>query len=202
MEFTVTKPTQDPIHKYYQLLIGSPPVFVCEGGDMSGITFTGDNVARFDMFIDSFLSKASSYFSKPLEKTLFLQRVAYHYSTGDYEGSDPAQIQQISWIPVRILFYPARYEIHWRVASVELIPPGTMLQEADVEEISSKEPPRRMMPPESIQRITRQKIRQARIRCAFAKLNLERLIERYYSKYGHFDGLSDADSELSSSEES
>ena len=200
MEFTVGKPTHDPIQKYYQLMIHSPPVFVCEGGDLSGIVFEGVIADRLDTFIDAFLEKASSYFSKPLDKGLFLQRLAHHYSTG--EEALPGEIQQISWIPVRILFYPSRYEIHWRLTAVQLVPPGTQLEEADVEDISTKDPPSRMLSPESAQKRVRQKIRQARIRCAFAKHQLERLIERYYSKYGHFDGLDDTDSELSSEEES
>jgi hypothetical protein len=54
-----------------------------------------------------------------------------------------------------------------------------------------------MLHPESVQWEIRKKIRQARIRCAFAKLHLDRMVEKYYSKYGKFDGLG-ADSELSS----
>ena len=199
MEFTVAKPTHDSVNKFYQLTIGSPPVFICEGSQPA-VIFIGENEARLDAFIDSFLVKASSYFSKPLDKTLFLQRLAHKYSTGDNEMDE--MIQRVSWIPVRILFYPARYEIHWHVSSVERVSPGTGIQEADIDVISSKDPPRQMLPSESAQKRTRRKIRQARIRCGFAKLRLERLIERYYSKYGHFDGLSDADSELSSEEES
>ena len=201
MEFTVAKPTHDPVHKYYQLMISSSPVFICDGGDLSGIEFTGDVADRLDTFVTHFLEKASSYFSKPLEKKLFLDRLAHQYSTGDYEARG-GPIKRVSWIPVRILFYPTRYEIHWRIAGVEATrpSPGTEIQEADVEDISSKDPPRRMLSSESAQKRTRQKIRQARIRCAFAKLHLERRIERYYIRYGDFDGLRDSDSELSSEE--
>jgi hypothetical protein len=205
MEFTVGKPTHDSVNKYYQLMITSPPVFVCEGADIdiSGMRFVGEAQEKLDTFIELFLGKASSYFSKPLEKELFVQRLIHRYSTGDYEV-EHVTIKQLSWIPVRILFYPTRYEIHWRVAGVEAISPspGTQIQEADIESISLKDPPRRMLSPQSSQKRTRQKIRQARIRCGFAKLHLERMIEKYYSRYGHFDGLSDADSELSSEEES
>jgi hypothetical protein len=201
MEFTVAKPTHNPVHKYYQLTIGSPPVFVCDGNDLSGMEFTGSTADRLDMFITEFLSKASSYFSKSLEKKLFVDRLAHEYSTGDYEVGE-ATIKQVLWIPVRILFYPTRYEIHWRLAGVEAIrpSPGTEIQEADIEDISVKDPPRRMLSSESAQKRTRQKIRQARIRCAFAKLRLEHMIEKYYRRYGDFDGLRDADSELSSEE--
>jgi hypothetical protein len=203
MEFTVGKPTHDSVNKYYQLLITSPPVFTCEASDSSGVhmRFVGENSDKLDMFIYTFLEKASSYFSKPLDKDLFLQRLVHEYSTGEYDIGAVA-VKQFSWIPVRILFYPTRYEIHWRLAGFEVIAqspsPGTEIQEADIQNTSTKDPPRRMLSPQSSQKRTRQKIRQARIRCAFAKLHLERMIERYYSRYGHFDGLSDADSELSS----
>lgn len=205
MDFTVGKPTHDPVRKYYQLTLGSPPVFVCEGlaVDLSGIRFEGNNLEKLHTFIDTFLEKASSYFSKALDKQLFIERLAHEYSTGDYELEE-TPLKQVSWIPVRILFYPTRYEIHWRVAGVETVSrppapsPGTQIQEAEIENLSYKDPPRRMLSSQSSQKRTRQKIRQARIRSAFAKLHLERMIEKYYSRYGHFDGLSDADSELSS----
>jgi hypothetical protein len=199
MEFSVAKPTHDPVHKYYQLTISSPPVFVCDGDDLTGMDLTGATADRLDIFITQFLEKASSYFSKPLEKKLFTDRLAHQYSTGDYEVGKAA-IKQVSWIPVRILFYLTRYEIHWRLAGVEAIrpSPGTEIQEADIEDISLKEPPRQMLSSQSVQKRTRQKIRQARIRCSFAKLRLERMIEKYYTRYGDFDGLRDSDSELSS----
>jgi len=204
MEFTVAKPTHDSVNNYYQLLIKSPPVFTCDGSDLSGIPFTGTNAHRLDMFIDRFLENASSYFSKPLDKRLFLDRLAHTYSTGDYEVK-AIPIKHVTWIPVRILFYPARYEIQWLLTGVEaaVVPsPGTQIQETDIEEFSTDDPPRRMLSSESAQKRTRQKIRQARIRCGFAKLRLEHMIEKYYRRYGDFDGLSDADSELSSEEDS
>ena len=204
MEFTVAKPTHDSVNKYYELLINSPPVFTCEGGDISEISFTGDIAYKLDTFINNFLYKASSYFSKPLDKELFLGRLAHRYSTGEHEV-EGKRIKGVSWIPVRILFYPTRYEIHWLLSGFEpvLLPsPGTQIQETDIENISMNEPPTRMLSPESAQKRTRRKIRQARIRCGYAKLHLEHLIEKYYRRYGHFDGLNDADSELSSEEES
>lgn len=203
MDFTVSQPTHDSVKNYYQLVIISPPVFTCDGSDLSGITFSGEVSQKLDTFIDRFLHSASSYFSKPLDKGLFMQRLAHSYSTGDYEPTGAA-IKTVSWIPVRILFYTARYEIQWRLAGVEaaILPsPGTQIQEADIEELSPTDPPRRMLSPESAQKRTRQKIRQARIRCGFAKLHLEHMIEKYYRRYGDFDGLSDADSVLSSEEE-
>ena len=201
-EFTVEAPVYDSVNKYHQLTITSPPVFVQQGSDLSGINFTGELSEQLDEFIKTFLQKASSFFSKPLNRELFMNRLAHNYSIGDQEVAGKS-IKQLSWIPARILFYATRYEIRWRLLAFEPVgpPPGTTLEETDVQTFSARRPPRRMLPPESAQRVTRQKIRQARIRCAFAKLHLERLIERYYSKYGNFDGLNGLDSELSSAAE-
>jgi hypothetical protein len=201
MEFTVSKPTHDTVNKYYKLVIISPPVFVTEGEGLSTkeIDFGGHNAHKLNDFIDVFLEKASQYFSKPLDKTLFLQRLGHKYSTGE-DALDGKSIKKISWVPAYVLFYMTKYEINWRLEDFEVvnISPGTALQESDVQDISKEEPPKHMLPPESLQRRVRRKIREARIRCGFAKLHLERLIERYYSKYGHFDGLNGDDSELSS----
>ena len=202
MEFTVDKPTYDSVNKYYQLAIVSPPVFTDERGLIKGMEFEGDLKTRLNEFIDAFLQKASSSFSKPLDRTLFFQRLVHEYSTGEHEVEGIA-IQRLFWIPARIIFFPNRYEIRWMLTDVEVVapPPGTVIQEADVDDISTQDPPRRMLPIESVQRITRQRIRKTRIRLAFAKLHLEKLIEKYYRKYGNFEGLDAADSELSSEEE-
>ncbi len=200
MNFTVESPTYDTINKFYTLKIESPPAFIQEGpADMSGMTFDGPLREQFDEFVSEFLLKASSYFSKPLERAVFLERVAHSYSTGDYEGTD-VSLGKLTWIPARILFYPSRYEIRWILTAIEpLAPaPGTMIQETEIEAVSFEDPPRRMLPPESVQKRTRKKIRETRIRLAFAKLHLEQMTEKYYVKYGHFDGLGVADSELSS----
>jgi hypothetical protein len=199
MEFTVEKPAYDSVNGCHQLTINSPPVFVCEGGDLSGMTFTEGLGEQLRTFVQGFLQKASSFFSKPLNLGLFQDRLAHHYSLGEHELAGVA-VKQLSWIPARILFFPTRYEIRWRLLGFEKVEvsPGTTIQEAEIEAISAKPPPRRMRPAATVQHDIRQKIRQARIRCAFAKLQLERMIEKYYAKYGSLDGLGAANSELSS----
>ena len=202
MEFTVDKPSYDTINKYYILTIVSPPVFATDGPDATQIVFEGELATRLEEFITEFLAKASGFFSKPLERGLFLQRLVHEYSTGDHQLLGQP-LKRLFWIPARVNFYPNRYEIRWVLSDVEVVPPppGSVLQEADIDAVSAEDPPRRMLPPDSVQRIARQKIRQARIRIAFAKLTLEKRIEKYYKKYGNFAGLNDAESELSSEEE-
>jgi len=202
MEFTVDKPSYDTINRHYVLTIVSPPVFTTDGSDATQIIFEGELATRLDEFITQFLAKASGFFSKPLERSVFLQRLAHEYSTGDHRLAG-ISLQRLHWIPARVNFYPNRYEIRWILSDVDVAPPppGSILQEADVDAVSTEDPPRRMLPPDSVQRIARQKIRQARIRIAFAKLTLEKRIEKYYTKYGNFAGLNDAESELSSEEE-
>jgi hypothetical protein len=46
----------------------------------------------------------------------------------------------------------------------------------------------------------RRRIREARLRLILSKLRAERLAERYYKRYGNFDGVG-SDSELSSEDE-
>ena len=204
MEFEVSKPTHDSVNKYYKLQIISPPVFHCEGRqfDSSGTYFTGENYFKLDIFVSRFLEKASSYFSKALDKELFLKRLSHKYSTGEHDILG-ATIKEMTWTPVHVLFYLTQYEIHWRLMGFETVksPPGALLEETDVQEISKEEPPRHMLSSDSIQKRVRKKIRKARIRCGYAKLHLERLIDKYYTKYGRLDGLSKEDSELSSEEE-
>jgi hypothetical protein len=196
MEFTVEKPAYDTVNGCHQLTILSPPVFVQKATDVSGMVFDGALGQQLQQFIQRFLAKSSVFFSKALSESLFMERLVHHYSLGEHEVVGPTQL---SWIPARVLFYPTRYEIRWRLLAFENTDssPGTTIQEAEIGTFSSRRAPRRMLPPESVQGEIRKKIRQARIRCAFAKLHLERMIERYYSKYGKFDGLG-ADSELSS----
>jgi len=198
MEFTVDKPAYDTQNGCHQLTIRDPPVFVQKGGDLSGMLFEGEMARQLDRFIGQFLEKASTFFSKPLSRPLFMDRLVHKYSLGEHEVA--GSVKQLSWIPARILFYPVRYEIRWRLLTFEKTDPspGTTIQEVDIERVSPRLAPRRMLPPESAQHHIRRKIRQARIRCAFAKLQLERMTEKYYSKYGNFDGLRRGDSELSS----
>jgi hypothetical protein len=159
------------------------------------------NKELLDKFIQELLTSTSPYFSKPLESELFFQRLVHSYSTDD--DLSGVAIKSIYWIPASVVFYPSRYELQWRPLDFELgdneasSAPGIGLVETDVL------PPDRPVTevkviPESAHKRLRQKIRQARLKCALARLQIERMTEKYYSKYGTFDGFSDSDSELSS----
>jgi len=149
--------------------------------------------ANFMAFVTEFLKQSSPYFSKGLDQELFLQRMCHSYSTDE----DLSGASSVSWIPARVLFYPSRYEIQWLLVEIKritAISPGTDIIETDI--ITSDRPVKEIGP--SAQRRIRQKVRQARLKCALARLHLERLTEHYYTKYGNFDGMSGSDSELSS----
>jgi len=197
MVFRVGTPSYDAQKKVYKLNVEGGSKFNGEVVPPYNIDFTKYNT-EFLEFVTEFLNHASPYFSKRLDPTLFIQRVVHSYSTEeDLSGLD---IKSLSWIPARVLFYPTRYEIHWRLSDLEKREApvsGSELLEADA--IPSDKPtkaPRILS--ESGQKRIRQKIRQARIKCALARLHVEQITEKYYAKYGTFDGFSDADSELSS----
>jgi hypothetical protein len=189
MSFSVAQPTHDSVKKCYELEIRDGPSF--QGTVVTSFKpdFQGSLSRQFDDFITEFLKKASPYFSKPLDKVVFVQRIAHSYTTDeDLSGSS---LKSLSWIPARVSFYSSRYEFQWLVGEMQRIesasgcPPDKPV----------KAPPVLTM---SEQKRLRKKIRQARLKCALARLHVEQITEKYYTKYGNFDGLSDADSELSS----
>jgi len=197
MVFRVGTPSYDAQKKVYELDIQDGSQFKGTLAYPCHIDFTMYNT-EFVEFVTEFLNQASPYFSKRLDTTVFIQRVVHSYSTEeDLSGAD---IKSISWIPARVLFYPTRYEIQWRLLDLEKqdAPPvsGSEIVEADVLPSDKLSRPRILS--ESDQKRIRQKIRQARIKCALARLHVEKITEKYYAKYGTFDGFSEADSELSS----
>jgi hypothetical protein len=186
MSFHVSIPLYDANGKCHVLTINDGPIFT---GRVAP-SYEPIMDERFTGFITEFLKQASPYFSKALDQPLFLQRVCHTYSTDeDLKGAT-----SVSWIPACILFYPSRYEIRWQLVEIERSTPGTDIIETDIQ--ASERPVKELGP--SAQKRIRQKVRQARLKCALARLHLERLTERYYAKYGNFDGMSDSDSELSS----
>jgi hypothetical protein len=197
MVFRVGTPSYDSQRKVYELDIEGGSQFSGEAVTPYPIDFTKYNT-EFTEFVTEFLNQASPYFSKRLDTAVFMQRVVHSYSTEeDLSGTD---IKSVSWIPARVLFYPTRYEIQWRPSNIEkneASVSGNEILETDVL-LSDRPVKSQRMVSESAQKRIRQKIRQARIKCALARLHVERITEKYYAQYGSFDGFSEADSELSS----
>lgn len=192
MSFHVGLPIYDGDKKCHVLKIDDAPAFKGVLKPPYEIIFEGNE--EFLGFVTEFLKQASPYFSKALDKDVFMQRIRHAYSTDEEISNE--RLRGVSWIPAQVLFYPSRYEIQWILGGIEreeekVAPSGTDLVEAD---IPSSERPLT----QNEQKRIRQKVRQARLKCALARLHLERLTERYYAKYGNFDGLNSSDSELSS----
>ena len=187
MAFCVRLPRYDSDRKCHVLSIEDGPIL--KGVKAPAYEPTDDE--HYQGFVTEFLKQASPYFSKGLDQALFLQRVCHNYTTEDeLKGAT-----SVSWIPALILFYPSRYEIQWTAVEIERAPPpGTDIIETEI--LASDRPIKELGP--SAQKRIRQKVRQARLKCALARLHLERLTEHYYTKYGNFDGMSGSDSELSS----
>jgi hypothetical protein len=198
MSFEVEKPAHDIQKKCYRLSIGNGPVF--KGGLTYPfeIDFEDESNAQYMAFVSEFLKKASPFFSKELAPAVFLERVIHTYSA--LEDLSGAPLKTISWIPAHALFFPNRYEIHWTLLNFERAHehslPGNELVEVNI--VSSDRVQRFAKAlPLSAQKLLRQKVRQARVKCALARLRLEQITEKYYARYGNFDGFSDDDSELS-----
>ncbi len=202
MSFEVEKPAHDIQKKCYRLSIGNGPVF--KGGLTYPfeIDFEDESNAQYMAFVSEFLKKASPFFSKELAPSIFFQRVVHTYSA--LEDLSGGAFTTITWIPAYVLFYSTRYEIHWSLFNFQRVNerahPGSEVGIGLVEvNIVSSDRVQRFAKalPLSAQKLLRQKVRQARVKCALARLRLEQITEKYYARYGNFDGFSDEDSELS-----
>lgn len=157
-------------------------------------------------FASDFLSQASQYFSKPLDFTVFFQRVAHSWNTAEFDLTElPSEPVRVCWIPAQILFYTGRYEIHWNLVEMEVekpkIPSGFMDGLPDLQEVGGTIPFEDPAAGEKERRAKeRRRIREARLRTILSKLRAERLAERYFKRYGNFDGVG-SESELSSEDE-
>jgi hypothetical protein len=200
MTLHVGTPVYNSQKKCHELTLTDGPAFEGASESPYQIDFTTKK-DMLDTFIEQLLASTSPHFSKPLEPALFFQRLVHSYSTED--DLSEMVIKSIYWIPASVAFYPTRYEIQWKPLDFEVgvkevsAAPGNGLLETDV--LPSDRPAREVkVIHESAHKRLRQKIRQARLKCALARLQVERMTEKYYSKYGTFDGFSESDSELSS----
>lgn len=224
MSLEVLPPQFEADKKRYIFLFRNAPKIEETTTDPSKLAITEEDLTA--VFVDDFLKQASKYFSKALDRPVFYRRVTYHWQTDEVDLSDVLQRGdsfRATWIPARIIFCLNRYEIHFTLAEVEpyyaptTIPSGflsdlgvpgevvdTVIIESELPELPIAEigqggiPFGQMSAEEKAERErARQRIRQARLKAALAKLHTEKLAERYYKRYGNFDGGA-SDSDLSS----
>ena len=190
MSFTIGKPLFNVSDKSHKIdIYDATPIHIQTNEPHELVFKREEEKAQLDTFIQEFIKKASPYFSKPLESQIFYTRLAHAIYITDCEECAPSMTYNASWIPIHVIFSPMVYTIGWRLislASCEEKYPGTRMIPVNEED---KLRAKRM----------RIKVRRARLRCALARLHVEKLAENYYTKYGNFDGLSD--SELSSESE-
>ena len=227
MVFTINAPKHDTEKRCYVFQFEDAPVIDCSFVNMIPFHADTDLQAKLDVFVTSFLTHASRFFSKALEKGVFYTRLSHEWHMDHVEIDPKKRILRATWIPDRIYFYTNRYELHWHLLSdIEFepdatIPPGFLEQDILCEEVPTLleggELPDQFLSEAieaetipfsaqhtSLERIAREKerqrIRQARLRAALSRLKAEQLAERYYRKYGTFEGMDDSDSELSDEE--
>ena len=198
MPIQVSTPMFNSQAKTYKLEIKGCDPFEAVTTDATTILLEGEIDTRFKAFVSEFLTKASQYFSKALDAEVFFKRLSHVFHTDQFDLPTDGKEYRVSWIPAHVLFYSSKYEVHWTLVGLEpVVAPESVVKEDDVPPpVNQPE-----MTPRMKAAFLRQKIRQARMKCAIARLHIEQLAERYYSKYGTFDGLSDSDSELSSDSE-
>ena len=187
MAFTLSKPVFNVNDKSHKIDIhNATPINIRTKEPLELVFRHTDDKRQLDAFVQEFIQKASPYFSKPLESDLFYARLNHATDISEYETYTQSMTYLVSWIPVYITFSPSVYTIGWRLISLESYEekyPGTAHIPVNEEDKLRA-------------RKLRIKVRRARLRCALARLHVEKLAENYYTKYGNFDGLSD--SELSS----
>jgi hypothetical protein len=204
MTFKVLTPKLDSTKNCYIFQFKDAERFTEMTQDPTRLTVTEEILRDF---VSEFLGQASQYFSKPLDSALFFQRLAHVWNTSEVDlDTTTSDTVRASWIPAQILFYAGRYEIHWNLVEVETlkIPPGFMEEippgptDSGDASIPFEDPASNT---EKAKRAReRRRIREARLRVVLSKLRAERLAERYYKRYGNFDGAA-SESELSSEEE-
>ena len=222
MSLQVLPPKFEPDKKRYIFTFINAPRMEETTSDPAKLTVTEAELN--DLFVTDFLAQASKYFSKPLDPVLFYKRLVFEYITEEVDVasiSQRAESFRATWIPARIIFYTARYELQLTLAELEpIIAPGipsgfldelgvdgeelhpvimeNELPEQPIAEVQVSLPFGEISAEEKAKReLARKHIRQARLRASLANLRAERMADRYYKRYGNFDMYS-SESDLTS----
>jgi len=215
MSLQVLSPQFDSTNRCYTFTFNHAPTFEENTSNPMVLNINNDDLLEF---ITEFLEQASKHFSKVLEPDLFFRRMSHSYNTEDVDLKsimESGETFRATWIPARITFYTNRYDLQWNLCELEKviettsIPPGFLDETAVTVNVTLESVLPELVeagpiefggvpPAERVEKENqRKRIRQARLRAALAKLQAERLAERYYKRYGNFD-WGNSDSELSS----
>lgn len=123
----IQPPKQDTAKKCYVFPIEDGPVLDCSS--TAFIPFQTDTRLQGALraFSEEFLNAAMRYFSKPLQISVFLQRIHHIWRRDTLEDSvghilSDEPVLRASWIPAEVHFYPTRYEVFWSLVGVQEIP--------------------------------------------------------------------------------
>jgi hypothetical protein len=153
--------------------------------------------------IVAFLESASRYFSSSLDTEIFKKRLEHVWeNTGELSALSAGECQ-VTWNPAEVVMYPSVYKVVWNLADIQqpIANPGeasTVFEELPVlMEVDSESIPvssDAAAAPMTEKERAMQKVRQARLRLAIAKLRAEKLAMRYFKKYGTLlDATGDSD---------
>lgn len=220
MQFNVSPPSLDSATRSYTFELEDPPPF--EGPAESPewiLTFEPDSTTatRLKIFVVRLAEVISMYFSKRVDPAAVLSKLVHRWEPAGTYILDSSRPARAVWIPASFIFYINRFELHWCCQSIHQEaqaggaaatgdqPAASQLPDtttsAPLREIESTSIPFEKKDVAHTARAdAREKVRRARLRVAIAKLRAEELAERYYKRYGGFDGV-DSDSELSDTSE-
>jgi hypothetical protein len=202
-------PVYDQAIKGHVITFKEPVTFSIEVNSISDpIDISGN--AAFETIIREFLASSARYFSRPLEYSQFERRCSHKWE-GDltivFRPTDGVKYA-IEWQLQKVIFYANRYETVWAMEAVQpvVVPPAAAVPPATADrppspvanEVAMEAIPFRAPTAEDRERLKRS-IRHARLRIALAQLRAERLAEKYYRRYGAWDGVDEdgSDSDLS-----
>lgn len=225
MSLEVLAPQFESDKKRYIFTFKNAPRLEETTADPTKLAITEEEL--YDSFVMEFLTQASKYFSKPLDRAVFFKRLVYQYSTEEVDLTkilETGETFRATWIPARILFYTNRYEFQLNLAEVEavIVPsaipsgfleglgvPGEEIEPVMIQPESMELPIAEVniipfgeiTPEEKAKReLVRKRVRQARLRASLAKLKAERMANRYYKRYGTFE-MDSSESDLTSEDE-
>jgi hypothetical protein len=199
-------PVYDQALKGHVISFKEPVLFVTELESIDGSTpvdVSGNPV--FEGIVREFLSSSARYFSRPLEYEQFQRRATHTWLAEQGVLFRPASgvIYKVEWQLERVIFYANRYEAIWRMQAVQPVvvaaactaaPPPAAIEAETLPspvpkgvEVETATIPFRTATAEEREKLKRS-IRHARLRIALAQLRAERLAEKYYRRYGSWDG--------------
>lgn len=157
--------------------------------------------------IESLLEQGKRWFAKPLTENMIRNRLKHEFSQGT-EGNIPEPPFQVEWIPTSIRISTSQFVLVWSFKSFKelktQIPSSflddetddTGLKEVDLEKsVVTAGGDLFTLKENEEKRLSKERVKAARIKAAVAKYKAEVLIQEYEELYGDLSDISDEEEE-------